>query len=149
MSIYSRIKSGQPIEAVTKDRTPFSMSNTNRGSECLVFNGEELHDEGGHNFTFYPNGTLLTLKESCRFHAGSKSFIFYNNNGEKVLDVYNSTREKEPTKDIEVEVYFGHILVKETDLKDFSETEYFVSVKTGEKIIDFGAEVDNQISMNL
>ena len=140
MSIYSRIKSGQPVDSITKEKTPFSMSNINRGSECLVFNGEELNDEGGHKFTFYENGTLLTLKESCRFHEGSKSFIFYNNNGEKVLDVYNSTREKEPEKDIDVVVYNGFILVKETSFKDNSEKEYFVSIKTGEVVPDFGAE---------
>lgn len=140
MSIYSRIKSEPPVQEINKEKTPFVMSNTNHGSECLRFNDEDLHDEGGHIITFYPNGALLTLKKSCRFHEGSKSFIFYNNKGGKVLDVYNSTREKEPEKDIDVVIYNGFILVKETNFKDNSEKEYFVSIKTGEIVPDFGME---------
>jgi len=152
MSIYSRIKSEPPVEEVQKNQTPFYMSNTNEGFECLVFNGEEIYDEGGHTFTFYENGVLLTLKNNCRFHKdcehhnGSKSFIFYNNNGEKVLDVYNSTREKEPEKDIDVTIYNGFILVKETSFKNNSETEYFVSVKTGKIVPDFGAEEEQTLA---
>ena len=158
MSIYSKIKSEQPIEPISKDKTPFYLSNTNKGSECLMFNDEELHDEGGHFITFYPNGALLSLKDSCKYYPDSKSFVFFNNNGEKVFEMYNSIKVRNyeshsseflpPEKDINVTIYRNHILVQETDLKDYSQVEYFISVKTGEKIIDIG-NVDNQISMDI
>ncbi len=156
MSIYSRIKSEQPLEPISKEGTPFYMSNTNKGYECLTFNEEILHDSGGHSITFYPNGALLSLKESCKYYHDSKSFVFFNNNGDKVFEIYNSIKVKNsnhssdflpPEKDIEITIYRGHILVKETNLKDLSETEYFVSVKTGEKIIDVGDIIDNQYTI--
>ena len=156
MSIYSRIKSESPVEPIKKDETPFYMSNTNKGSECLIFGESEiLHDEGGHSFTFYPKGVLLTLKESCKFYPNSKSYIFFNNNGEKVFEMYNSIKVRNnethsteflpPEKDINVTIYEGFILVEETDLKSGEKTEYFVSIRTGEKIIDAGNNnnVDN------
>ena len=152
MSIYSRIKAEQPAEPISKDETPFYMSNTNEGFERLIFEESEiLYEEGGHKFIFYPKGVLLSLKDNCRFHQscdshnGSKSYIFFNNNGELVLDIYNSTREKAPEKDIDITVYKSFILVEETDLRTGQKFEYFVSIKTGEKIIDVGNNntVDN------
>ena len=154
MSIYSRIKSEQPVETVVKEKTPFFMSNTNKGFECLIFKNDEtckdLHDEGGHNITFYPNGALLSLKESCKYHPTSKSFLFFNNKGEKVFEMYNSIKVRNPEthhteflppkKDIDVTIYNGFILVKEISFEDNSKKEYFVSVKTGEIVPDFGIE---------
>ena len=158
MSIYSRIKSESPIEPISKDKTPFYLSNTNKGSECLMFNDDELHDEGGHYITFYPNGALLSLKESCKYYPDSKSFIFYNNDGKKVFELYNSIKDKSsnhpsgflpPEKDIDVKIYRSHILVRETNLKNLSETEYFISIKTGEKLVDWGKTCENQFSMDI
>lgn len=158
MSIYSKIKSEQPIEEISKEQTPFFRSNTNRGSECLMFNDDELYDGGGHSIAFYPNGALLSLKDSCKYFPKSKSFIFYNNDGKKVFEMYNSIKVRNesthsseflpPEKDIEVSVYRNHILVKETDLKTYSQNEYFISIKTGEKVLNIGAE-DNQISIDI
>ena len=152
MSIYSRIKSESPLEEIDKYKTPFSRSNTNKGYECLVFEDDEiLYDGGGHYIKFYPNGALMVLKESCKYYPDSKSFMFFNNNGEKVFEMYNSIKVKNsshqsdflpPEKDIEVTIYNGHILVKEISLIDGSEEEYFISVKSGKKIIDVGSELD-------
>ncbi len=147
MSVYSRIKETPLVEPVLKNQTPFFKSNTNPGFERLVFvddqtNEIELHDEGGYNITFYPNGALLTLKDTCRYHEGSKSYIFFNNNGKQVVDVYNSTRERKPEKDIEVKIYQGHIWVEEKDFNNGSKQEYFISIKNGEKIINVGTELD-------
>ena len=93
----------------------------------------------------------MVLKESCKYYPDSKSFMFFNNNGEKVFEMYNSIKVKNsshqsdflpPEKDIEVTIYNGHILVKEISLIDGSEEEYFISVKSGKKIIDVGSELD-------
>ena len=158
MSIYSKIKAEPPVEEIGKDKTPFFRSNTNRGSECLMFNDDELYDGGGHFITFYPNGALLSLKESCKYFPKSKSFIFFNNNGDKVFEIYNSIKVRNesthssdflpPEKDIDITIYRSHILVKETSLKDHSQNEYFISIKTGEKIIDVGVDGD-QISIDI
>ena len=158
MSVYSRIKASEPIQPIAKEGTPFYKSNTNKGSECLRFNDEEIYDEGGHTITFYPNGALLSLKETCKYYPTSKSFVFFNNNGEKILEIYNSIKSRNPQtlrteflppeKDIEITIYNGFVMVTETNLRDLTQNEYFVSVKDGTKILDIGAETDNQLSMN-
>ena len=157
MSIYSKIKSEAPMEPIGKERTPFFKSNINKGSECLMFNDEELFDEGGHSITFYPNGALLSLKDSCKYYPSSKSFVFFNNNGQKVFEMYNSIKVRNevthnseflpPEKDIKIAIYRGFIQVKEIDLKDGFEEEYFISVETGKKVEDFGKKEENSLTI--
>ena len=50
----------------------------------MFFQGEEHADLMGHEVTFYTNGVLLTLKDKHKTYPDlEKSFIFYNNKGEK------------------------------------------------------------------
>ena len=122
----------------------FSIERDTEGFFGVYFKGEYVTDLAGHQWEFHEQGILLSLKDQSKDVDESRSFIFYNNEGKKILDVHNRRYIKDPTtgrksyirpnKDIQVEVYKDCITIIEISLETQEENKYIIDILTGEKL---------------
>ncbi|MBR6779025.1 MAG: hypothetical protein IKM43_02605 [Clostridia bacterium] len=121
----------------------FSIEKDMENSKGLYLNGQYLCDLMGHEWKFFNKGVLLSIREDLRDFEESRSFIFYNNEGVKILDIHNrrkdinkSTNKVEylrPNICINVEVFEDYLSIEQTCLTTNVKQGYTVDIATGKK----------------
>lgn len=153
MSImFDKLRENPIMEEISMDETPFSYGRS-EGAPYLFFKGDEWYDLMGHEIKYYKCGVLLSLKEKYKEHPDEDSFTFFNNSGEKVLEITNikyygnSSRNKPKTK-INLIVRDRMLEVKVTDIEKNLTEEYFVSINDKYKIYDvFESQTEDHITL--
>lgn len=153
MSImFDRLKSNLVLKEIQSSE--YFTVGRSEGEPYLFLNMEPFESLMGHYPVYFENGVLLTLKDEVKYFNNSKSYVFYDNKGKEILEIYNTKKfynpktgisEPVPPKfDIEIKIYKGNIYVKETDFETKEENEYFIDIKTKNKIIDVFEKKNNE-----
>lgn len=153
MSImFDNLRKNPIMQEVPMSETPFSYG-LSEGAPYLFFKGEDWQDLMGHEIKYYSSGVLLKMKDKHKEHNNEDSFIFFNNNGEKVFEISNikyngySNRNK-PNTVINIIIRERVLHVTVLDLNTNKTDEYFVSIKHKNKIYDvFENKNESEISL--
>ena len=156
-TLFDRLKSNRVLKEIQSSE--FFAVGRFEGEPYLYLNREPFESLMGHYPVYFENGVLLTLKDDVKYFDNSKSYVFYNNTGKEIIEIYNTkkvynpdTRTSTPVPpkfDIEIRVYERYIYVKETDYETKEETEYFIDLKTKQKIIDVFKESNTEDSYSI
>ena len=154
MSIFfDRLKSSPILEEIDQEKTNFSFGRS-EGAPYLFFRGEEHQDLMGHEIKYYNSGVLLVFKDKHKEHENENSFMFFNNDGKQVFSwsniIYNGyNARKQPENKINIVVRESFLQVEILNLKGEKLDEYFVSVKSGQKLYDIFEKKENESNLTL
>lgn len=136
--LFDRLRASEIMQEIDPKTSPYSVGRDKEGAPYLFYNMEEFEDLMGHEVKFYSNGVLLSLKDKFKTSEDEQSFIFYNNNKQRVLNITNSKNldSKAPNVDYQVVVHRGFVEVTETNRETKEKETYFQSIKTCCKVTD-------------
>ena len=143
--LFDRLRKDPLAKEIEPTKSKF-YEKRSEGEPYLFYNDIELDPLMGHEIKYYENGVLLSIKDHLKYFDNSKSYVFYNLEGKKVFELYNTktvyNREIaasvpiEPTYDIDLKITECYVHVIERDFVTNNENEYFVSISNGKKILD-------------